>query len=154
RKSQVEIVRPFYYAAGYNVMVPKSMNLKSWSEMKGKPVCGVQDAYYNYMAEMNLELKITEFTGPGEALTALKQGRCAGLLFDDTSIEGDLLDSAWSDYDMPLDSQEVQPWALAVRKGQSEWADYLSRRVRKWMKDGTILDLETSYHVKHSKFVV
>ena len=24
--------------------------------------------------------------------------------------------------------------------------------VKKWAKDGTILDLETKYHIKHSKF--
>ena len=53
---------------------------------------------------------------------------------------------------MPLESQEVQPWGLAVRKGQPEWAAYLSGMVKKWTKDGTILDLETKYHIKHSKF--
>jgi polar amino acid transport system substrate-binding protein len=153
RGSQVEIVRPSYYAAGYNVMVPKSMTLKSWTQMKGKQVCGVQDAYYNDVAELNLELQVRVFADTTEALIALKQGRCVGFLYDDTSIEGHLLDPAWGNYDMPLDSQEVQPWVLAVRKGEPEWSAYLSAMVGKWMKDGTILDLETRYHIKHSKFV-
>ena len=152
RRSAVDIVKPSYYAAGYNIMVPKSMNLKSWAELKGKPVCGIEGAYYNYEATMNFELQVTAFAGPAEALTALKQGRCVGLLYDDTWIEGDMLEPEWSDYDMPLESQEVQPWGLAVRKGQPEWATYLSAMVKKWAKDGTILDLETKYHVKHSKF--
>jgi polar amino acid transport system substrate-binding protein len=153
RRWAVGIVKPYYYAAGYNVMVPKSMDLKSWAELKGKPVCGIQGAYYNYEAAMNFRLQVTAFAGPTEALAALKQGRCTGLLYDDTSIEGDILEPEWSDYDMPLESQEVQPWALAVRKGQPEWAAYLSSTVKKWEKDGTILDLETKYHIKHSKFV-
>ncbi len=63
-----------------------------------------------------------------------------------------MLEPEWSDYDMPLKSQEVQPWGLAVRKDQPEWAAYLSTMVKKWAKDGTILDLETKYHIKHSKF--
>jgi polar amino acid transport system substrate-binding protein len=95
---------------------------------------------------------VVPFPGTEEALTALQQGRCVGLLYDDTSIEGDMLKPAWRDYDMPLESQEVQPWGLAVRMGQPQWAAYLSTMVKKWEKDGTILDLETKYNIKHSKF--
>jgi polar amino acid transport system substrate-binding protein len=152
RRQAVDIVKPYYYAAGYNVMVPKSMSLKSWAELKGKPMCGIQGAYYNHEAAMNFRLQVVAFAGSAEALTALTQGRCVGLLYDDTSIEGDMLEPEWSNYEMPLESQEVQPWGLAVRKGQPEWAAYLSAIVKKWTKDGTIVDLETKYHIKHSKF--
>jgi len=152
RRLEVDMVKPAYYAAGYNVMVPKSMNLTSWGELKGKKVCGIKGAYYNYEAAMNFELQVVAFAGPAEALTALKQGRCVGLLFDDTAIAGDLREPEWSDYDMPLESQEVQPWGLAVRKDQPEWGAYMSTMVRKWAKDGTIVDLETKYQIKHSKF--
>ena len=41
---------------------------------------------------------------------------------------------------------------VAVRKDQPEWAGYLSARVTKWAKDGTILDLETKDQIRHSKF--
>ncbi len=152
RRFAVDIVKPPYYAAGYNVMVPKAMKLSSWAELKGKTVCGIQDAYYNYAAGMNFQLQVMSFADTAEALAALRQGRCAGLLYDDTAIEGCMLQPEWSGYDMPLESQEVQPWGLAVRKDQPEWAAYLSAMVQKWTKDGTILDLETKYHVRHSKF--
>jgi polar amino acid transport system substrate-binding protein len=152
RRSAVEIVRPSYYAAGYNVMVPNSMKVRSWAELKGKPVCGIEDAYFNYQATMNFELQVTAFAGTADALTALREGRCVGLLYDDAAIQGFLLAPEWSGYHMPLESQEVQPWGLAVRKDQPEWAAYLSGMVQKWAKDGTILDLETKYHIRHSKF--
>ena len=152
RRQEVTIVRPFYYAAGFNVMVLKSMHLRSWAGLKGRPVCGIRGAYYNYEARTNLALQVLVFGSPGEALAALKAGRCDGLLYDDTAIEGDLQDPAWSDYEMPLHSWEVQPWGLAVRNDQPEWAAYLSGVVKKWVKDGTIIDLETKYHMKHSSF--
>jgi polar amino acid transport system substrate-binding protein len=152
RSAEVDMVKPYYYAAGYNIMAPKTMNLKSWGELEGKPVCGVKDAYYNYQATMNFKLQISTYPGPAEALSTLQQGRCVGYLFDDTSIKGDLLDPKWSDYEMPLESQEVQPWALAVQKNEPAWDAYLSGMVKEWAKDGTILDLETKYHVGHSKF--
>jgi polar amino acid transport system substrate-binding protein len=154
RRSAIDIVQPYYYAAGYNVMVPKSMNLKSWAGLKGKSVCGIQGAYYNNEAAMNFKLRVAAFADPADALAALKHGRCAGLLYDDTWIEGDMLEPDQSNYDMPLVSQEVQPWGLAVRKDQPEWATYLSTMVKRWAKDGTIVDLETEYHIKHSKFAV
>ena len=128
------------------------MNLKSWAELKGKTVCGIEGAYYNYEATMNFELQVIAFTGTAEALTALKQGRCVGLLYDDTSIEGDLLSRSGAITTCRSSRQEVQPWGLAVRKDQPEWAAYLSAMVKKWTKDGTIVDLETKYQIKHSKF--
>ena len=103
RRWAVDTVKPSYYAAGFNVMVPKSMILKSWAELKDKPVCGIKDAYYNYEAAMNFKLKVTTFASPAEALTALQQGNCVGLLFDDTWIEGELQQSDANTYDMPLE---------------------------------------------------
>jgi polar amino acid transport system substrate-binding protein len=152
RRYAVEIVKPYYYAAGYNVMMSKSLHVTSWRELKGKSVCGIKGAYFNYAATLKFELVVAAFAGTAEALAALKKGRCVGLLYDDTSIEGFMLKPEWRDYDMPLESQDVRPWGLAVRLNQPEWAGYLSGMVGKWAKDGTILDLETKYHIKHSKF--
>ena len=152
RRSVVDIVQPDYYASGYNVMVPKAMNLKAWNELNGKPVCGIQGAYYNKEAAQTYGLQVVAFTGTAEALTALKQGRCVGFIYDDTSIEADLLQPDWSNYDMPLDSQDAQNWGLAVPKGEPAWSAYMSKMVTQWAKDWTILELETKYHIKHSKF--
>jgi polar amino acid transport system substrate-binding protein len=152
RRYAVEIVKPYYYAAGYNVMVPKALNLKSWAELKGKTVCGIQGAYYNYEAGTDFGLQVVAFAGPTKALEALKQDRCAGFLFDDVAIEGQMLEPEWSGYDMPLKSQEVQPWGIAMRKDQPEWAAYISAMVKKWEQDGTIVNLETKYHFTHSTF--
>jgi polar amino acid transport system substrate-binding protein len=152
RRWAVQIVKPYYYAAGYNVMVPKAMNLKSWAQLKGKTACGIQGAYYNYEAATDFGLQVVAFSGPTEALAALKQGHCVGFLFDDVAIEGHMLEPEWNDYDMPLKSQEVQPWGVAVRKDQPEWAAYMSTMVNKWEKDGTIVNLETKYHFTHSRF--
>jgi len=152
RRRMVEMVKPSYYAAGFNVMLPASANPGSWAELKGKSVCGIDGAYYNYEAATNFSLRIIPFPSTIEALAALRQQQCAGLLYDDAAIEGLLADPAWHDYAMPLPSQEVQPWGLAVRKDQRALADYLSGLVRKWTKAGTIVALEEQYHIRHSKF--
>ncbi len=98
--------------------------------------------------------QVTAFTGTAEALTALKQGRCVGFLYDDTAIQGDLVDPAWSAYDMPLESQDAIPWGLAVRKGEPDWAKYMSDVVKDWAKNGTIIKLAEQYHIKPAKYAV
>ena len=152
RRSAVEIVKPYYYAAGYNVMVPKSMAVAAWSDLKGRTLCGVEGAYYNYQAATNFNLTVTAFATAEKALAALKAGQCAGLLFDDAWIAGGITKPEWIGYDMPLESKEVQPWGLAVRKNEPVWSALLSGMVVKWTKDGTILDLETAYRLKHSAY--
>lgn len=152
RARVVDIVHPDYYAAGYNIMVPKSMHLTDWKQLSGKPVCGIQGAYYNKESAEKFGLHVVAFTGTAEALTALKQGRCVGFIYDNTSLEADLMQPAWKDYDMPLETQDEQPWGLAVRKDEPKWAAYMSDMVKKWAKDGTVVQLETKYGIKHSKF--
>lgn len=152
RERIVQIVRPAYYASGYNVMLPKSMHVTAWNQLKGKPICGIQGAYYNKQSAEKYGVRVVAFTGTAEALTALKQGRCLGFLYDNTSISADLLRPEWSSYDMPLETQDPQPWGVAVRKGETQWAAYMSDMVKKWAKDGTILALESKYHIKHARF--
>lgn len=152
RRQAVEIVKPYYYAAGYTVLAPKATPLSSWTELKGKQVCGIRDAWYNYEAATNAGLRIVEFPALPEALAALRQGQCAALLYDDTSIAGLLLQPAWSDFTTPLDAQGEQPWGIAVRKNQPEWAKYVAAAIQRWTRDGTIVNLETEYRIRHSKF--
>ncbi len=152
RRRVVDIIQPDYYASGYNLMLPKAMHVTSWSDLKGKPICAIQGAYYNKQVAEKDGAQVIAFTGTAEALTALKQGRCIGFLFDDTAIQGELLNPEWSAYAMPLESQDAIPWGVAVRKGEPDWAAYMSKVVTQWAKDGTVQKLEDEYHISHSKY--
>lgn len=154
REKVVDIVKPDYYASGYNMMLPKSLKITSWSQLKGKPVCGIQGSFYNKQAAQKFGFNVIAFTGVAEALTAMKQGRCIGFLYDDTAIEGQLLKPEWkTTYDMPLESQDAQPWGLAVPKGEKNFAKFMSDTIKDWAKTGFILKLETKYGITHhSKF--
>ena len=153
RAQVVDIVKPDYYASGYNLMVPKSVTITSWDQLKGKPVCAIQGAFYNKQVAEKFGAQVIAFTGVAEALTALKQGRCVGFVYDDTAIEGQLLNPEWKGYAMPLPSQDAQPWGLAVKKGESQFADFMSRTVEDWHRTGLILNLESKYGIaRHSQF--
>lgn len=153
RAQVIDIIKPDYYASGYNLLVPKSIHITSWDQINGKPVCGIQGAFYNKQVAQKFGAQVIAFTGVAEALTALKQGRCIGFLYDDTAIEGQLMNAEWKDYAMPLPSQDAQPWGLAVKKGEPQFADFMSKTVEDWHKSGFILDLETKYGINpHSQF--
>jgi polar amino acid transport system substrate-binding protein len=153
RQKVVNIIKPDYYASGYNLMLPKSMNITSWDQLKDKPVCAIQGAFYNKEVAEKFGAQVIAFTGVAEALTALKQGRCVGFLYDDTAIEGELINPEWKDYVMPLPSQDAQPWGLAIRQGEPHFADFMAKTVEDWHKTGFILNLESKYGItQHSQF--
>ena len=153
RARVIDIIKPDYYASGYNIMLPKSVAITSWDQLKGKPVCGIQGAFYNKQVAEKFDAQVIAFTGVAEALTALKQGRCIGFVYDDTAIEGQLMKPDWRDYAMPLPSQNAQPWWLAVKKGETKFADFMAKAVSDWHKTGLILDLESKYGIaRHSEF--
>ena len=149
REKLIDIVHPNYYASGYNVMVPKSLNITSWDQMNGKPVCASLGAFYNKAAAEKFGLQISAYNGVAAALTAMQQGRCIAFLYDDTAIEGQIAKPEWSGYDMPLPSQDAQPWGIGVKIGATELAQQVHDAIVAWNKDGTILALETKYGIKH-----
>nr|WP_295739131.1 transporter substrate-binding domain-containing protein [uncultured Acidocella sp.] len=152
RAKIVDIIHPDYYASGYNLMVAKTVPLHSWSQVKGVPVCAIQGSFYNKEVAEKYGAELVAFTGVAEALTALHQGRCDAFLYDDTAIEGKLQDPNWSGYDMPLPSQDAQPWGMAIKQGEPAFEKFLSQTVSDWNKTGYVLQLETKYHIQHSKF--
>ena len=154
REKIVDIIHPNYYASGYNVMVPKSVKLTDWSQLKGMPVCAIQGSFYNKQVGEQYGAELIAFTGVAEALTALQQGRCNAFLYDDTAIEGKLLDPGWKAYDMPLTTQGASPWGMAVKNGEPALAAFLSKASEDWAKTGYILSLETKYGIPHSAYAV
>lgn len=154
RAKIVDFVHPDYYASGYNVMVAKTVKVKNWAQLKGVPVCAIQGSFYNKEVGQKYGAELVAFTGVAEALTALQQGRCDAFLYDDTAIEGKLLDPKWgTGYDMPLESQNAQPWGIAIKQGEPAFKSFLSDTVTDWNKTGYIVSLETKYGIQHSKFV-
>jgi len=152
RRKTVDIVDPDYYASGTNVMAKKSENLKSWDQLKGKKVCLIQGAFYNKELQEKYGVEGVAFPGTAEAYSALRNGNCVAFAYDDTAIVGELQKPEWSDYDMPLDSILPQPWGLAVKTGEKQLADFMSKTIAEWHKTGFIQQLEKKHGIKPTKF--
>jgi len=153
REEIVGIVKPSYYAAGVDLLARKGSGLKSWDDLKGKSLCGIQGAFYNKDMQDKYGATVVAFPGTPEALNALRSGTCVGFVYDDSFNNPLSLDPAWSGgFDLPLASIDVLPWGLAVDKSDDKFMAFMSDVVKDWHKNGTLIALEKKYNVPVSAF--
>ena len=154
RAKMVFIVQPNYYSSGTNVLATKKAGLKNWEDLRGKPVCGIQGAFYNKKTAKEFGANIVAFKGTAEVLNALQQGRCIGFVYDDSFIVAKLQDPKWADYEMPLPTMDDAPWGLAVKQGEYRFYGMMSEMVMKWHASGRIVELEKKYGITPTPFAV
>lgn len=158
RRKVVGMVEPQYYASATNILAPKSAHLKAWTDLTDKKVCGVQGAFYNRGVEQKYKAEIVSFAGVPDALKALQAGTCIAFVYDDTFIQSTLSskDPQWADYEMPLTSEDPQPWAIGVRLDDvnGPFGQFLSKTSEEWHKTGYLIDLEKKWGITPSSFLV
>lgn len=152
RRKIVGIVDPNYYSSGTNVLASKKAALKEWTDLKGKPVCGIQGAFYNKKTGQEFGAEIVAFKGTAEAYAALKQGSCVAFVYDDSAIVAKTKDPEFADYEMPLKTIDDAPWGLAVQLGEDNFNALMSDMIKDWHKSGRILELETKWGVENTPF--
>jgi polar amino acid transport system substrate-binding protein len=156
RRRVVSMVEPHYFASGTNVLAPKAANLRLWSDLSGKKVCGNQGSIYNKTASQQYGAEIIAFPGISEAQAALRAGNCVAFIYDDSIIQAILVDRAtWGDYTMPLDTQNEEPWSIAIRlaDGGSEYEKLLSQIVVDWHRNGALLEEMRKWGLQETRFL-
>jgi polar amino acid transport system substrate-binding protein len=154
RAEVVGIPQPFYYAGAAMVFAKKNSGLKSWTDLKGKKICGIQGAYYNRRTGEEFGAELVVFKGVTEAMAALEGGNCVGTVFDTTYFAGLAGEPKWADYAMVLSAIDPEPWGMGVRKEDTRFAQYVSDVSKEWHKTGFILDLEKKWGIPQSPFLL
>jgi polar amino acid transport system substrate-binding protein len=152
RRKVVRIIDPNYYSSGTNVLALKSLGLTEWEDLRGKPVCGIQGAFYNKATSQTYGAEIVAFKGTAEAYSALKGGNCAAFVYDDSAIVAKTVEPEWAEYEMPLPTIDDAPWGLAVPLGEEGFATLMEEMITGWHKSGRILELETKWGVANTPF--
>ena len=155
RREIVGIVQPNYYTSGTNVMSPKALGLKNWEDLSGKPVCGKQGAFYNQIVEERYDAEIVAFTGNAEAKQALRDKKCIAWVYDDSSIMSDLSSGNYDDYEMPLSSEDDNPWGLAVPIAERScvFGHFMSGISYDWLQSGALIELEKKWGIQATQFL-
>ncbi|MEH6527571.1 MAG: transporter substrate-binding domain-containing protein [Sneathiella sp.] len=154
RRKVVSIIEPNYYSSGTNIMAPKKFAFKEWEDLRDKPVCGIQGAFYNKKTGRDFGAKIVAFKGTAEVYAALKAGNCVAFVYDDSSHVATLQLPEWADYEMPLPTIDDAPWGLAVKNGEPSFHKLMEKMVVDWHKTGRILELETKWGVTNTPFAI
>lgn len=153
RRKVVQAIDPPYYSDFANVLLSKKSGVTSWEALKGKPVCATSAAWYNKDVSRKYGVELSAFDGSEKPLFALKQGNCVGYLYDQTFLQGKLLDAEWStDYAMPLKGILDTPWIMAVAPGQDAMKTFLEGVTKDWMKAGTIISAEKKWGIPPTEY--
>ncbi len=154
RRKVVGIPDPNYYTSGTNVLAKKGA-VKSWADLSGKPVCGKQGAFYNKQVSKKYGAKIVAFVGNAEAKQALRDGKCVAWVYDDSSIMADLASGQYSDYEMPMKTEDDTPWGLAVPKEELNgvWGNFMSGMIYNWHRSGRLIELEKKWGIQATSYL-
>ncbi|MEM7471874.1 MAG: transporter substrate-binding domain-containing protein [Pseudomonadota bacterium] len=155
RRAIVGIVQPNYYTSGTNIMAHKALGITAWTDLSDKPVCGKQGAFYNKIVEERYRANVIAFTGNAEAKQALRDKKCVAWVYDDSSIAADLASGEYDDYEMPLNTEDDNPWALAVPLGEEECAfgHFMAGMQYDWLQSGALLKLEEKWGIQKSAYL-
>ncbi len=154
RRKVVGIPEPNYYTSGTNVLA-KSGIVSAWEDLRDKPVCGKQGAFYNKVVAKRYGAKIVAFVNNAEAKQALRDGKCIAWVYDDSSIGSDLASGEWGDFEMPLASEDNNPWGLAVPVEEMGgiWGTFMAGMSYRWHVSGRLIELEEKWGIQPTPFL-
>ena len=155
RREIVGITQPNYYTSGTNIMSPKALGFKNWEDLAGKPVCGKQGAFYNEVVTERYGVEVVAFTGNAEAKQALRDKKCVAWVYDDSSIGSDLSSGDFEDFEMPLSSEDDNPWALAVPLAEKDciFGNFMSGLTFNMHQSGKLVELEAKWGIQPTAYL-
>jgi polar amino acid transport system substrate-binding protein len=148
RRKVVGMIQPAYWVSGANVMAKAGL-IKSWDDLRGKPLCAKQGLFYNSVIAKAYEAKIISFSGNTETKQALRSGKCAAWLSDDTAIQQALKNEDWKGYEMPLQSRYHSYWAAGVPLEERDgiWGRFMTGMTHDWHASGKLIELAKKWKV-------
>jgi polar amino acid transport system substrate-binding protein len=155
RREIVGIVDPPYYVSGVNILANKKAQLKTWEQLKGQTVCGIQGSWYNKEISEKYGAEFISFKGQTEAETALLQGNCVGWVYDDTAFAARLVDPKWADFEMVLPTILEEPLVAAVKLEERDgaWGKFIHTMLEDWHRSGRLIELEKKWQIHPSPFL-
>ena len=137
------------------MLLRKDAPVGSWSDLKGKKLCGTTGAFSSKVIAQQYDAEIASFDSWEMPLLALKNGDSIGyyLTHPAVPLRPDLhrrqarphrLEGG---YHMPLPGIMETPLAIAVKLGEANFRMFMEDIHKDWMKSGRIMELEKKWHV-------
>lgn len=155
RRKIMQPIIPHYYLSGVNVLTRKDENIKSWQDLQNQRVCSEYGAFYNRLVTVRFGLDIIPLHSHETAIAALSDGRCVGLLYQESTINWRLQESDWGQqYHLPLQTMQTPPWSiyLNISDKDGRLEKRISEIIIRWHREGLILELEKKWQFPASSF--
>lgn len=159
RREQVEMVEPRYFSSGVGVLVPESVNLTDWAQLKGRKVCALQGASFNEQLAQEYGFSLIHYDTTAAGIKGLRDGKCLAWLHEEAAIHGIIAQARERGqsfpYHSPLPPRLSQPWALAIRKDDADHRlkALLARSLAEWHRSGMLLRKAEHWGLPPSRFL-
>jgi polar amino acid transport system substrate-binding protein len=154
RKVMLPVI-PHYYLSGVNVLTRKDENIKSWEDLRGQRVCSEYGTFYNRLVTVRFGIDLIPLHGHKIAVDALSDGRCVGILYEESTIGWRLQDTDWGkQFHIPLEKMQTPAWSiyLNINEKDGKLEKIISDTVVRWHRDGVIMELEKKWKFPASSF--
>ena len=106
------------------------------------------------MTEQEIESLIQRAAEEG-AKQALRDKKCIAWVYDDSSIMSDLSSGNFNDFEMPFNSEDDNPWGLAVPLGEVNcvFGNFMSGLSFMMHQNGTLMELEKKWGIQATAYL-
>lgn len=150
-----------YEQVGGAALMHKGAGIKTWADLKGKPVCVSQGSNFIEPLQQQYGAQIKAFRSQSESLLSLRGNGCVASVHVSPTMHGLLDNAEWAEYEVPLDSDLIPSDSVIwVRKGEHDTQARIDAIVRDWHRSGWLLELgertgmhpSAALHALHEKY--
>lgn len=150
----LDFTEEYYLMAGILLMAPKDTSIKTWNDVKGRKLCGIQGSTYNRQLQQTYGAELALYTSPTEMFNAFNDNRCEALAFDGPILRQKINEPDMAArYKIALDTFDYIPIAGGVRKGEPAFLDAVNKSIRSAEARGVMTSAETSYGMGSTDYV-
>lgn len=154
RGKVIDFTEEYYMMAGIVLLAPKDTAIKSWDEVRGRKLCGIQGNLYNRPLTEKYGAQTVLFTGTAEMFKAFQDSRCEAIAFDGPILQQKVGEDGWKDkYKIALDTFDYIPIAGGVRKNEPAFLAAVNKAINAAEAANVLTKAETNYNMGSSEYV-
>ncbi|MDF2810071.1 MAG: transporter substrate-binding protein [Microvirga sp.] len=154
RAKVIDFTDEYYMMAGIVLLAAKDTPIKTWEEVKGRKLCGIQGNLYNRTLSEKYGAETVLFTGTAEMFKAFQDNRCEAIAFDGPILQQKISDDAWkAKYKIALDTFDYIPIAGGARKGEPEFLGAVNKAIKAAEAANVLTSAEKTYDMGSSEYV-
>lgn len=142
RAKQLSYVPTPYEQVGGAALMRKDAGIKSWEDLRGKPVCVSQGSNFIEPLQQTYGAEIKAFRSQSESLLSLRGNGCVAAVHVSPTMHSLLDNAEWADFAIPLANDLIPSDSVIwLRKGEDDTQARIDAIVRDWHRSGWLIEL-------------